>query len=127
MDILRYAFVVPEGVMFAALLLVSVTYGIRLIFGIRPSARDGHVAMSVIAMMSGVQAALYLLIWISGNRSGLNWLIRLNLLIFALSLAAHGAIIIGQHYLHGRNRSSNRDVDNSGGDSWRVLGYPPET
>ena len=111
MDVLRFAFIVPEWMMFAALLLVSVTYAVRLIVGIRPSARDGQIAMTVIAMMSMVQAVLYLLIWISGNRTGLNWLIRLNLLIFALALAVHSAIIIWQH---GRNRNRHdRNIDRS--------------
>lgn len=126
LDGLRTTWIVPEGIMFFALLLVSAQYVLRLRLKIRPTAQDGRIAMTIIAFMFGVQALLYGLIWMSGNRSGLAWLIRLNLLFFAVLLNIHSGIIIWK-YRHGTNNRhyrTDRNIGGSGGLANRAAVAP---
>lgn len=97
MDFLRFAFIVPEWLMALALGASALSFVVRLRTGAR-SADNGDTAFRLLAYMFGVQALLYVAIWVSGNRSGLAWLIRLNLLVSALALLAYNVKVVYEHY-----------------------------
>lgn len=116
-DGLRALFIVPERIMSGALLLGALSCALWVMIAKNAASDACNLAvilaaivrlMMILGAILTAMSALYLLIAITGNRQGLNWIVRIGLLTLPITLAIFNVLVAWQ-YRNGNSFSSQWD------------------